>query len=74
MSPYIFRAEQLVARPLPEVFEFFSRAENLQRAHSRLAPLSHPECASRTCAERNFDQYALRWRLFPIHWTTEIVE
>ncbi|HEX3738587.1 MAG TPA: hypothetical protein VHV29_02570 [Terriglobales bacterium] len=27
-----FRAEQLVPRPLDEVFDFFSRAENLQPA------------------------------------------
>ena len=31
MRSQVFRAEQRIARPLPEVFEFFSRAGNLER-------------------------------------------
>jgi ligand-binding SRPBCC domain-containing protein len=31
MSPYILRRETWIGRPLDEVFDFFSRAENLER-------------------------------------------
>src|SRR5450755_5120101 len=31
MTPFIFRAEQFVPRPLDEVFGFFSKADNLQQ-------------------------------------------
>jgi len=30
-APFVFRAEQFVDRPVPEVFAFFAQAENLQR-------------------------------------------
>ncbi len=31
MRAHVLRAEQRIPRPLPEVFEFFARASNLER-------------------------------------------
>lgn len=73
-GPYVFSAEQLVSRPLHEVFDFFSRAENLQELtpawlHFRILSVN-PQPVQRG----TLIQYSLRWRIFPIQWTTEIVE
>lgn len=74
MSTFTFRSEQYVPRPLPEVFEFFSRAENLQELtpgwlHFRILSVDPPQIQKGTLI-----RYALRWRIFPIRWTTEITE
>jgi len=74
MTPYIFRAQQFVPRPLLEVFDFFSKAENLQRLtppwlHFRILNVDPTPVQAGTLIE-----YSLRWRIFPLHWTTEIVE
>jgi ligand-binding SRPBCC domain-containing protein len=73
VAPFLFRAEQFVPQPLDEVFEFFSKAENLQRLTPpwlhfrviRVQPVPVRECT--------LIQYSLRWRIFPIRWTTQIV-
>ena len=64
--PYVFCAEQLVPRPLNEVFDFFSRAENLQQLtppwlHFRILSIN-PQPVERGTRIR----YSLRWRIFPI--------
>src|ERR1022692_892876 len=74
MPPYIFRAEQFVPRPLGDVFEFFSKAENLQTLtpewlHFRILSVKPSPVRKGTLI-----RYSLRWRLFPIRWTTEIIE
>jgi ligand-binding SRPBCC domain-containing protein len=71
--PYILRSEQFVPRPLLEVFEFFSDAKNLQRLtpawmHFRILSVD-PEPVQ----QGTLICYSLRWRIFPIHWTTEII-
>ena len=73
-NPFVFHAEQDVPRPLDEVFEFFSRAENLQELtpawlHFRILDVKPSPVRKGTLI-----RYALRWRVFPIRWTTEIVE
>ena len=73
-QPYVFRAEQFVARPRGEVFEFFSCAENLQQL---TPPWLHFQILSvdpRPVRKGTLIRYSLRWRIFPIRWTTEIVE
>ena len=73
-QPYVFRAEQLVARPLNEVFDFFSRAEKLQEL---TPPWLHFHILSvdpQPVRKGTLIRYSLRWRIFPIRWTTEIVE
>ncbi len=72
--PYVFRAEQFVPRPLNEVFDFFSKAENLQKLtpewlHFRILSVDPTPVRKGTLIK-----YSLRWRVFPIHWTTEIIE
>ena len=74
MPPFVFRAEQFVPRPLNEVFEFFSKAENLQELtpaflHFRILSVDPAPVRKGTLIN-----YSLRWRIFPIHWTTEIIE
>jgi len=64
----------LVARPLNEVFDFFSRAENLQEL---TPPWLHFHILSvdpQPVRKGTLIRYSLRWRIFPIRWTTEIVE
>jgi len=73
MNAFVFRAEQFVARPLDEVFEFFSEAENLQQLtpewlHFRILSVEPSPVRTGTII-----RYSLRWRIFPIHWTSEIV-
>ena len=72
--PYVFRAEQFVPRPLNEVFDFFSKAENLQKLtpewlHFRILSVDPTPVRKGTLIK-----YSLRWRVVPIHWTTEIIE
>lgn len=74
MKPHVFRSEQYVPRPLPEVFDFFSRAENLQELtppwlHFRILAVEPAPVQKGTRI-----RYALRWRIFPIRWTSEITE
>lgn len=74
MPPYIFRADQFVPRPLNEVFDFFSKAENLQKLtpewlHFRIISVDPTPVRKGTLIK-----YSLRWRIFPIRWTTEITE
>jgi len=74
MTPYILRAEQYVPRPLAEVFAFFSKAENLEQftppwLHFQILTVDPTPVQKGTLI-----RYALRWRIFPIRWTTEITE
>jgi ligand-binding SRPBCC domain-containing protein len=74
MPPFILRAEQFVPRPLAEVFDFFSKAENLQELtpaflHFRILSVDPAPVRKGTLIK-----YSLRWRIFPIRWTTEIIE
>ena|ERR1700722_6512641 len=74
MTPLIFRAEQFVPRPLAEVFSFFAMAENLEKLtppwlHFRILSVDPTPLQKGTLI-----RYVLRWRVFPIRWTTEITE
>ncbi len=74
MAPFIFRAVQFVPRPLQEVYNFFSEANNLQKLtpawlHFRILSVDPAPIRKGTLIH-----YSLRWRIFPIHWTTEIIE
>jgi hypothetical protein len=74
MPPFVFHAEQFVPRPLAEVFDFFSKAENLQELtpaflHFRILSVDPAPIRKGTLIK-----YSLRWRIFPIRWTTEIIE
>lgn len=74
MTPFLLRTEQFVPQPLERVFEFFSQAENLQQLtpswlHFRILSVDPAPIRKGT-----WIRYRLRWRVFPIHWTTEIIE
>lgn len=74
MSTFTFLAEQHIERPIDEVFAFFSRAENLEELtppwlHFRILGVDPNPIRKGTLI-----RYSLRWRVFPIRWTTEIVE
>jgi ligand-binding SRPBCC domain-containing protein len=73
-GPYVLRSDQLVPRPLDEVFEFFSRAENLQELTPAWMHFKILSIEPRPVQRGTLIQYSLRWRLIPIRWTTEIVE
>jgi ligand-binding SRPBCC domain-containing protein len=65
--------EQRVARNIDEVFEFFSRPENLQA----LTPEWLDFRIFQTPAELkagSLIKYKLRWHRLPIRWTTEITQ
>jgi ligand-binding SRPBCC domain-containing protein len=74
MPPFVFRADQFVDRPLQEVFEFFSKAENLQRLTPEWLHFQILSVDPAPVRKGTLIKYSLRWRIFPIHWTTEIVE
>src|SRR5580704_401192 len=74
MKPFDLLTEQFVPRPIEEVFEFYSRAENLETItppwlHFRILKIDPTPIQKGTLIK-----YSLRWRVFPIRWTTEIVE
>ena len=73
MSQFVFHAEQYIDRDIHDVFEFFSKAENLQQItpawlHFRILSVDPNPVRQGTLI-----RYSLRWRIFPIRWTTEIV-
>ena len=70
----IFRAEQFVPHPLAEVFDFFSRAENLQELTPPWLNFRILDVSTNPVRQGTLIRYALRWRIFPIRWTTEILE
>lgn len=71
-DPFVFRAEQLIERPIDEVFDFFSRAENLERITPDWLNFRILSVAPNPVQKGTLIRYSLRWRIFPIHWTTEI--
>lgn len=73
MPPFIFRAEQLVPRALDEVFDFFSKAENLQELTPAWLHFKILSVDPSPVRQGTLIRYSLRWRVFPIRWTTEII-
>jgi hypothetical protein len=74
MAIYTLRRELLVPNALPEVFDFFSRAENLERLTPpwmRFRILTPPPIMMR---QGTTIAYALRVHGIPIRWLTEIEE
>jgi ligand-binding SRPBCC domain-containing protein len=74
MTPFVFRAQQPVERPIEEVFDFFSRAENLEQITPPWLNFRILSVSSNPVRCGTLIHYALRWRVFPIRWTTEIKE
>ena len=74
MAPFIFRSEQFVSRPLDEVFGFFSKAENLEQLTPKWLNFRILSVDPSPVRKGTLIRYSLRWRIFPIRWTTEIIE
>ena len=71
---FVFRAEQYVPSNIDEVFAFFSRAENLQELTPAWLHFRIVGVAPNPVRKGTLIRYTLRWRIFPMRWTTEIVE
>jgi ligand-binding SRPBCC domain-containing protein len=74
MAEYILEREQWIARPVADVFEFFSNAANLEKitppwlAFQILTPMP---LQIRTGARI---EYEIRWRFFRMKWMSEIID
>ena len=74
MSTLVFRAEQYIERPVEDVFAFFARAENLQELTPAWLHFRIRSVEPNPIRKGSLIRYSLRWRIFPIRWTTEIME
>jgi hypothetical protein len=74
MAPIIFRSDQFVPAPIHQVFEFFSQAENLQQLTPPWLHFCILSVDPKPVRKGTLIKYSLRWRIFPIRWTTEIIE
>lgn len=73
-DPFVFRAEQVVQRPIEEVFAFFADAKNLQKITPDWLHFHIVDVSPTPIQQGTLIRYTLRWRIVPIHWTTEITE
>jgi ligand-binding SRPBCC domain-containing protein len=72
VSLQIFRAEQRIGRPLPEVFEFFSRAANLERITPPWLSFSILGAEPAEVASGTVIPYRLRLHGLPLIWVSQI--
>ena|SRR5436305_440369 len=71
---YTLAFTQQVARPLAEVFEFFSLAENLQVLTPPWLNFKILEVTPQPVQKGTLINYSLRVHGIPLRWTSEIVE
>ena len=71
---YTVAFAQQVARPLPEIFEFFSRAENLQVLTPPWLNFKILDVRPQPVQKGTLINYSLRVHGIPLRWTSEIVE
>lgn len=68
----VFRAEQLISRPLPEVFEFFSRAANLERITPPWLSFAIVGQQPAEVSPGTVIPYRLRLHGIPLVWVSQI--
>jgi len=73
MGIYRLERKQWLPRRIDEVFQFFSRPENLQQITPPWLDFRVVE-APRELQAGSLIHYRLRWHGLPIRWTTEISE
>ena len=73
MHIYVLEREQWLPRPISEIFQFFSRPENLQVITPPWLDFQMVDTPDQLEAGSRI-RYRLRWRWMPIRWTTEISE
>jgi len=71
---YTLFFEQQVARPRPEVFDFFSRAENLEVLTPPWLNFKILDVKPQPVQQGTLINYSLRVHGVPLRWTSEIVE
>jgi ligand-binding SRPBCC domain-containing protein len=69
----VLEREQFIERNIEEVFEFFSRAENLEAITPPWLRFRIVRQSTRAIELGTYIEYELRWRAVPIRWRTEIV-
>ncbi|MBV9216626.1 MAG: SRPBCC family protein [Acidobacteria bacterium] len=72
MAEYVFKRSQEIARPRDEVFDFFSKAENLQRITPPELDFHIVTPMPITIAQGTLIDYQLKLYGFPIRWRSEI--
>lgn len=72
MSLQVFRAEQRIARPLPEVFDFFSRAANLELITPPWLSFSIVGREPAEVTPGTVIPYRLRLHGIPLIWVSQI--
>jgi len=71
---YTLAFTQQVARPLAEVFDFFSRAENLEALTPPWLNFKILDVQPQPVQQGTLINYSLRVHGIPLRWTSEIVE
>jgi ligand-binding SRPBCC domain-containing protein len=71
---YTLSFKQQVQRPLPEVFDFFSRAENLEVLTPAWLKFKILNVKPQPVQQGTLIDYSLRVHGIPLRWTSEIVE
>lgn len=71
---YTMAFTQQVARPLPEVFNFFSRAENLEALTPPWLNFKILKAEPQPVQQGTVIHYSLSVHGIPLRWTSEIVE
>jgi ligand-binding SRPBCC domain-containing protein len=72
MRSHVFRTEQRIERPLPEVFTFFSRAENLERITPPWLSFAIIGDDPTEVTAGTVIEYRLRLRGLPLRWVSRI--
>lgn len=73
MAIYTLEREQFVPRPLPEVFEFFSDAANLEKITARWLSFQILTPGPIHIKPGTLLDYRLKWHGLPVKWRTQIV-
>ncbi len=73
MSVHLLEREQFIRRPLAEVFDFFSRAENLEQITPAWLNFKVLSLSTSTIEAGTLIRYLLRWHGVPLRWTSRIV-
>ncbi len=74
VKTYTLSFAQQVARPLPEVFDFFSRAENLEVLTPPWLNFKILDVKPQPVQQGTLIHYSLRIHGIPVRWTSEIIE